>query len=91
MRNSILILLILVLSLGVLVYFKVHEHPNIAEVVSPIIKKIPLSTKAAQETPVPYTVNSSTDLKKELESINPEVKADDFKDLEILIYTHLGN
>lgn len=95
MKNNFLTFFLILLLIGVCIFvitifFRKTDSPNLIkpqlEKVSKIVG-LPKITPSATPTPTPisYNFNKSTDLKKELESVNPQMLDIDFSSLQPII------
>lgn len=80
--TAVLILLLIVVVL-LTIKFVFHGNGNNSSLLSPLVKKVTQPAFSPKPTPtpnVPQTINfdSSTDLKKELDNVNPQVLDSDF-------------
>lgn len=84
MKNKVIVLLLVVL-VGLVIYFLINKN-NSDTLVSPggLLYKV-TPTPPSTPTPIEYHFDSSTNLKQELNSINPKVETTDFDNLKKII------
>lgn len=86
MRNSLLIAATIILILIILIFLKGNQKSleKLVTPATPVTVEVKI-TPSPTQSPIPTSYNKSTDLKKELDSVNPEVKDSDFENLKNLL------
>ena len=74
--QTVLMILLLVVVLFTIVKYAVNGNRTL---ISPVPLSIPIPQTPSYNPPVEIKYDSSTDLKKELENINPQVSDSDFE------------
>lgn len=78
MKRKTLLLIMLTILATVVVYFVTSEKGT--RLVDPtFVQPTPVSTPSPPQTPKTFQFDSSTDLKVELEKVNPQVLDSDFE------------
>lgn len=84
MRNSLLIAATILLILIISIFLKGNQK-SLEKLITPATPITVEITPSPTQSPMPTSYNKSTDLKKELDSVNPEVKDSDFENLKNLL------
>lgn len=82
MKSNLLIYITVIAAVSISMWVIFSKNPS-QSLTSPFAAAQTPSSPAPSSSPSPqtFTYDKSTDLKKELNTINPEIKANDFNDL----------
>jgi hypothetical protein len=87
MRNKIIFIAVVLVAICLGLLF--NSQKSSPKLLSPILEKASLQKMTPSVTPTPtpieFKFNRSTDLKKELDLVNPQVESSEFKALEEII------